>query len=146
MIMVLALFFGVIIGVNLLLAWFAVESWSGMTAKNGYVASIDFEGKRQAFERQEKRGWRSTMVVKNGQLTFVVRDKAGNPIRDLHVTAFAGRTVTEAEDQQLKLAEVKPGTYQATFKGANGIWQFDLHARLRNGEKYRKVYRVDVKP
>ena len=45
MVAVMTLFFGTIISVNLLMAWYANTSWSGLVVKNSYVASQEFNGK-----------------------------------------------------------------------------------------------------
>src|SRR5690606_31679205 len=41
----MVLFFGVIISVNLYMAWQATHTWSGLVVKNTYIASQEFNGK-----------------------------------------------------------------------------------------------------
>src|SRR3546814_20687118 len=39
------LFFGIVISVNLYMAWQATRSWSGLVVENTYIASQEFNGK-----------------------------------------------------------------------------------------------------
>ena len=50
--------FGIIIGVNLLLAWSAVSTFPGLEVKNSYVASQQFDERKAA---QEALGWTAPM-------------------------------------------------------------------------------------
>ena len=48
MLLTMLAFFGVIIGVNLTMAWFARSSWTGLVVENSYVASQEFNAKMEA--------------------------------------------------------------------------------------------------
>ena len=50
-------FFGVIIAVNLVMAWFANATWSGLVVENGYVASQSFDKNLAKAKAQEALGW-----------------------------------------------------------------------------------------
>ena len=45
MLAIMIMFFGTIITVNLIMAWNASHSWSGLVVQNTYVASQQFNGK-----------------------------------------------------------------------------------------------------
>ena len=61
--------FGIIISVNLTLAFNAVKTFPGLETKNSYVASQAFERNRQA---QTRLNWDVDAVVKGNVLTLSV--------------------------------------------------------------------------
>ncbi len=139
---VLFLFFGTIITVNMILAWFAVTSWSGLIAKNGYVASIDFKAKLEDVERQNALGWKSQLRLEGGHLFYAVKDRAGQPIQGLIIIGVIGRPATEAKDQKVSFREEKPGQYLARAQTSDGQWQVDVQAINDKKQRYRKIFRV----
>src|SRR3546814_8186701 len=48
------LFFGIVISVNLYMAWQATRSWSGLVVENTYIASQEFNGKVADEKRSEE--------------------------------------------------------------------------------------------
>ena len=54
----LTAFFGVIFGVNFLLAYLANSTWSGLVVENGYVASQNFDKDLAKAKAQEALGWK----------------------------------------------------------------------------------------
>lgn len=145
MLLVLFAFFGTIIAVNLLLSWFAVESWSGLVAKNGYVASIDFKDKREANDLQKKLGWTTSLTYSATKLAVEVRDKTGAVIKDLKIVANVRRPTTEKQDIPLAFRFANDGKYHANAKLAPGQWLLDLRASGDTSERYRKTYRFVIK-
>ena len=59
MVVVMCLFFGVVISVNITMAVFAGTSWSGLIVKNTYVASQTFNDDVAEVEQMKARGWQS---------------------------------------------------------------------------------------
>ncbi|MEO0913737.1 MAG: FixH family protein, partial [Pseudomonadota bacterium] len=54
---VMVLFFGTIISVNLTLAYFASQSWTGLVVKNSYVASQHFNEDQARLKAQKLLYW-----------------------------------------------------------------------------------------
>ena len=77
--------FGIIIGVNLVMAWQAVSTFPGLEVPNSYVASQSFDKERAA---QEALGWTVEPSYENGVLSLVVRDKAGLRRLFLHAASL----------------------------------------------------------
>ena len=82
---VLAMFcrgFGIIIAVNVALAVSAVRTFPGLEVANSYVASQNFERRRQA---QEALGWTLSTTATAGRVEVDLRDAAGAPapVQDL---------------------------------------------------------------
>ena len=56
MLLVMVAFFGVTITVNLVLAFFATSSWTGLIVKNSYVASQEYNEKLAEARAQDALG------------------------------------------------------------------------------------------
>ena len=80
--------FGVIIAVNLVMAFLAVGSFPGLEVKNSYVASQQFDRDRLA---QERLGWTAKASYDGQQISIEIVDGQGaHPVlRDF--TATVGR-------------------------------------------------------
>mgnify|MGYP003132251449 FL=1 len=78
---VLVVFFGVTIIVNLTLAYFASNSWTGLVVKNSYVASQHFNEHLANERKQASLGWSDEFTYKNGILTLRLTDAAGTPVK-----------------------------------------------------------------
>lgn len=145
MLAVLVLFFGTIIAVNLVLAWFAIHSWSGLVAKNGYVESVHFKEHQARITAQEKLGWKTRLRMEKGHLIYALKDKNGVGLADLQMTAILGRPTTEKQDKTVKFRQGRPGEYLLLAPVGEGQWQLDVTARNQKGQTYRKIFRFVTK-
>lgn len=68
--------FSIIIGVNIALAWNAVQTFPGLEVANSYVASQEFDANREA---QLALGWTVRADAKDGQVILSITDEAGAP-------------------------------------------------------------------
>ena len=87
--------FGIIIAVNLTLAFQAVATFPGKVTDSSYVASQRFEADRDA---QDALGWTVDTQLEAGLLTIAITDKAGQPVQPAEVSAVRGRATHVAED------------------------------------------------
>lgn len=87
--------FGVIIGVNLAMAYFAINTFPGLEVRNSYVASQGFNDR---LARQTALGWSSEASLRDNELRIVLTTEDGMaaPVRE--ITALLGRPTTERED------------------------------------------------
>ena len=136
------LFFGVIISVNFAMAFLAGNSWTGLIAKNGYVASQDFNTSRAAFVAQKATGISSNLSVRETDLLLQVRDAGNNPVPLALAKISIGRPVTEADDFAIEFGAQPLGklTIPATF--ANGIWDLHIVAETSSGMPYRRTIKL----
>lgn len=122
---VLAIFvigFGIIISVNLKLAFSAVRTFPGLEVANSYVESQSFELRRDA---QDALGWQESASYADGVLTLQVTDRDGAPISPALFEATIGRATTQVDDHDLTFdAEGK-----ALIDLAPGRWRLDLRSR-----------------
>lgn len=145
MLLVMIGFFGTIISVNLALVYFAEHSWTGLIAKNGFVASQHFNELLEKAEAQKSRGWRSALTTGNDEITVSFHDKEGRALTQLDVSAVAQRPTHEGEDLPLKFVSMGEGRY--IYRGAinKGVWVIDVSATQSGEDPYRQIFKVVLK-
>ena len=144
MALVMGLFFGTIITVNMTLAYYANTSWTGLVVKNSYVASQQFDTETARLKKQQKLGWTISSGYSAGTISLGIADKAGKPVDIAELSAKIGRPVTESDDRQLPLTRAHDGSYLAQTELAKGIWQIDMMATDTRGNVLEKSVRILV--
>ena len=138
-------FFGVIIAVNLVMAWFANSTWSGLVVENGYVASQEFDKNLARAKAQEALGWDVGFSFDKGSVKVTFTDAAGKRIDSLDLTGKLQRTVTDKEDQVLTFGWMGSGTYSAPARLAPGLWEVEIDGKGDGVSDYHKIFRFVVK-
>ncbi len=141
---VLAMFvgaFSVIIGVNLLMAYFAIGTFPGMDVKNSYVASQNFDTERAA---QQALGWTVSVTYEHGELVVEVVDKAGRPADVALLNAIVGRP-THVRDDQTPQFQQRGGKFRAPLTLGEGKWNLRLKATALDGTKFHQRLNFEVK-
>lgn len=131
---VMILFFGTIITVNLVMAWNATRSWSGLVVQNTYVASQEFNGKVAEAKAFAASGIEGALTLEPGHVIYKVVDAKGAPLAADSVTAVFKRPVDEREDFTLALMPDAPGLFVAERAVPAGQWVVDISTG-RGGEK-----------
>ena len=129
MALVMVGFFGVVVGVNVLLASFAVSTFSGVVVENSYVASQGFNRLLGAAKADQALGWTLKLARGgDGAVRFTLTDASGAPLRGAEVRAAADHPLG-AKVPSLMLApkEVAPGVYEAPLAG--GRWHVAVEVR-----------------
>lgn len=134
--------FGVIIAVNLVLAWFAVETFSGVAVGNSYVSSQTFDRDRKA---QEALGWTLTLVHEDDALRVEFVDAAGHVVRPATLDVVVGRPTTVREDRALALVETPRG-WIAEAALPPGVWTVRVDGVAPNGAAYHRREPLYVEP
>lgn len=109
--------FGIIIAVNLFMAFKAIGTFPGLEVKNSYVASQSFDADRAA---QEALGWVVEPTYENGVLSLVIRDRAGLPARVAELNATVGRTTHVRDDIEPEFTYTG-GLHGADDTGCRGL-------------------------
>jgi len=138
-------FFGVIIGVNLTMAWFANSTWSGLVVANGYVASQSFDDDLAKARAQEALGWKVGFDFTADRIRLTFEDAQGQKIDALTISGELERTVTDKEDQKLSFQPMGSGVYSAPATLAPGIWEVEIDAQGNGVSDYHKIFRFVVK-
>lgn len=145
MLAILVAFFGVVIAVNLTMAFFANSTWSGLIVKNGYVASQSFGKDLERARTQDALGWTVTMKHATDSVTLTFADRNQQKLAGLTVTGQLRRPASARDDQTLAFSGTGPGDYAAAADLAPGVWELDIDAAGSAGSAFRKTYRFFVK-
>lgn len=134
---ILAMFgtgFGIIIAVNLFLAFQAVRTFPGLEVSSGYADSQTFDVRRHA---QEALGWSASVEAGTDSISLTLVDTEGRPVYPAELEALLTRPTTQADDQLLALVRGPNGTLVAPAAMAPGRWRLRLTGTARNGTEYR---------
>ena len=129
-------FFGVIIAVNIGLAYSAISTFPGLEVNDSYVASQTFDQEKTA---QEALGWH----LKQGydpakdQLRLAFTDKAGKPVRLKDIDVLVGRPTEAAQDQHPVMVQGADGAYVSANSLPLGKWMLQIVAHAQDGTLYQ---------
>ena len=133
--------FGVIIGVNLLLAWSAVSTFPGLEVKNSYVASQQFDERKAA---QEALSWTVRADAADGQVILRITGADGLPVRVGGLDAVIGRATHVADDVRPEF--IFDGvSYVAPVDLAAGNWNIRMTAQAEDGTPFSQRVILHVK-
>lgn len=128
MLAIMLAFFGTIISVNCLMAYYASSSWSGILAKNTYVASQEFNLKAAEARQWAHEGFRGTLTHDATTLRYRLEGPTDKIARLPSMLALFHRPVGEKQDFTLVLARDADGSFVATHQLGAGQWIVDLAA------------------
>lgn len=135
--------FGVVIAVNLVMAFKAVGTFPGLEVRNGYVASQSFDAQRAA---QEALGWTTALAYgDDGVLRLDITGPDGRPVQPATLQAAIGRPTTTRDDRDIAFA-YSGGAFTATEALAPGNWNLVIDASAADGTRFRQRLVLHVKP
>lgn len=138
MLAIVGVFFGVIIAVNLVMAYVAVGSFPGLTVKNSYVASQRHNELMERARAQEAMGWTSSIRADGDGLHVALKDAEGRPLRRLDVSLRLGRPASAREDRIVEL-DAAPAGYRSPEVLGPGRWVAELAVHDRGDLVYRRT-------
>jgi len=145
MIALMVAFFGVIIGVNLTLAFLARSSWNGLVVENAYVASQEFNERAAEGKAQAALGWTGSLVIDGHGVGYRLVDQAGKPVDMKKVTVRLRRPAYASEDQMLDLAPTGNGGFASAERVRDGVWIVEVDSSTGQAAPHRDVRRVIVR-
>jgi nitrogen fixation protein FixH len=128
----LVAFFGVVIGVNLVMMRFAIQTLPGTEVDSAYRASLAYGKEIVAARDQNVRNWKvDAHVERSGQggatLQIEARDNNGQPMSGLKFQGRFERPTDRRADLPVSLAEVGIGIYRGSALAiAPGQWDLVL--------------------
>ncbi len=133
--------FGVIVTVNLLLAFNAVSTFPGVEVKNSYVASQTFDDRKLA---QETLGWEVSARAAGGLVVLSITDRAGQPVEVESLQAVLGRA-THVKDDLSPEFQFDGQAYVAKAELGAGNWNIRMKATAADGTPFeqRVILRVE---
>ena len=116
---ILVIGFGVVVGVNLLMATLAARNFSGVVVENSYVASQKFNGWLEESRKSDDLGWAAKPSRDGaGHLSLAT---TGVPKGAL-VTAQLRRPLGAREEISLSFAETSDSTFHSAEVLPSGRW------------------------
>jgi len=145
--MMLIAFFGIVFGVNGMLAYRALSTWTGLEQENAYMDGLNYNQTLEARRAQDALGWTNTLTAhfKDGtvDLTAQYFDRSGTPLDTLTVEAMLRRPTQEGFDQNLTLVNQGHGEYGARVPlPLAGQWQVRLTARRGDSDIFFSEARI----
>ena len=128
----LVAFFGVVIGVNLVMMRFAIQTLPGTEVDSAYSASLTYGKEIVAAHDQNARNWKvDAHVERSGQggatLQIEARDNNGRPMSGMKFQGRFERPTDRRADLPVVLAEVGIGIYRGSAVTiAPGQWDLVL--------------------
>lgn len=142
---IMVAFFGTIITVNLVMAYYANSTWSGLVVQNSYVASQEFNGKVAEVKRQDELGWKPSLTSANNVISWQLTTKEGQPVVTDTVHLTLSRPVTDTEDLGVDLVKGPDGIWTSEQKLHDGLWIAVVDAQTRDAGNWRETVRFTVK-
>lgn len=133
--------FGIIIAVNLTLAWNAVATFPGLETRNSYVVSQQFEADRAA---QNALRWNVSAAMEGGTLTVAILDHTGAPVQAEVVRAILGRATHTGEDSNPEFTW-NGSALTAPVAATEGYWNLRLELIAPDGTHFRRRFPITAK-
>lgn len=126
--------FGIIIGVNLTLAYSAVSTFPGLEVQNSYVASQNFNEELAA---QQALGWTVSAEATDGELVLAITQRDGTPAEVATLNAVLG-AATHVRDDQMPDFVYLDGAFRAPIDIRPGNWNIRMEATASDGTVFRQ--------
>ena len=141
-------FFGVVVGVNVVMARVAVTTFAGVETESSYKAGLAFKGELAAAERQEARHWAVDVSLESaGQdRTVLVRatDAAGQPLVGLVADGRLAHPTDGRRDVDLDIEPLGQGRYRAKAEAGPGQWDLVIDFSQGGERVFRSKNRVQL--
>ena len=144
MLAIMVAFFGVIISVNVLMAYYANTTWSGLVVANSYVASQEFNEKAEMARKWQQAGIKSDIRVAGRVVTYqLTHPGAALPPGDGVLAAFR-RPVGDHQDFVMTLSPLGNGRFEGNHPVLTGEWIVDLTTMSAGKTIYHEARRIHV--
>lgn len=151
--MVLAMFlgfFGVVIGVNAVMARYAVSTFGGVETESSYKAGLAFRSEEDAAARQGALDWAVNVAIapsdtSDRRLTLEVKDASGRPLNGLDVRAEFTHPTDARQDVEIVLVGLGQGRYGGEVQAHRGQWDLVLDLTQGGQRQFRSKNRIVIK-
>jgi nitrogen fixation protein FixH len=129
---ILIAFFGTVIAVNVVMAFYATRTFGGTVVDNSYVASQEFNRWLAAARAQDKLGWTNTVRLDASRhVTISALAAGGQRLPALSAEAVARHPLGREADVQLRFVAAGPGQLRSVDALPAGRWL--VHLTIRSG-------------
>jgi nitrogen fixation protein FixH len=136
-------FFAIVTAVDGIMIYQAVSTFGGLETTDAYRKGLGYNQRIATLAAQEEMGWTESVTLDQpaGALVVIFKDRNGQPIDSLLVSAKVGRPATNAFDRMVELQPKGQGRYEVAVPDlGNGTWTVDLAARTSGNPDAAIVY------
>lgn len=137
---------GIVVVVNAILTFFAVNSWTGLETKNPFAMGLAYNQTLADQRQQDALGWRAVITYghDDGMLVANFSKDDGTPVNDLVVSATLYRPSQDGVDKTVDMLGNNDGTYSIKLQlPLSGLWEVRLIATQGNNT-FRLRQRIQV--
>ena len=128
---ILVAFFGTVIAVNFVMAYYATRTFGGTVVDNSYVASQEFNRGLAAARAQDKLGRTKHVALDATRHVTVSVSAHSQPLVGLSADAVARHPLGREADIPMRFVPVGPGQLRSTSALPAGRWL--VHLTVRSG-------------
>jgi nitrogen fixation protein FixH len=125
---ILVTFFGVVMAVNLTMAYLASATFGGLVVKNSYVASQQFNGRIAQGRAEAALGWSLALARGEGGRIEVTLASAQRPLAGARIEAMARHPLGREPERALRFAPLGEGRYRSLEALPAGRWIIQVRA------------------
>lgn len=120
-------FFAVVITVNMIMARFALSTFSGTVVDNSYVASQKYNQWLEQARTQQAHGWAvSAAVRKADKASITITGADGAPLQNATMEALAEHPIGRSEPFEVSFANIGAGEFQSIQTLPEGRWKLKI--------------------
>ena len=141
-------FFLVVFTVNGIMAYFALDTWTGLETENSYVKGLNYNNEIENARNQSASGWEITIPNKpqktNDRFEIELK-RPDDSLPPADVTAHLIRAVVEGYDQEITLTHNGDGIYSGPMNlPLPGQWNVLVVVKSQNNLIFRLKDRIIV--
>lgn len=147
--LMLLAFFGVVFGVNFIMARYAVSTFAGVETESSYKAGLAFTAEHDAAERQVARHWSVDVKLTSAtgdmrEIAVRVADASGHPLSGLVADGELSHPTDSRRDVTLDLEPLGEGRYRARAEAGAGQWDLVIDFAQGGERLFRSKNRVQL--
>tara|TARA_R110000824_G_scaffold211072_5_gene397056 strand:- start:7197 stop:7673 length:477 start_codon:yes stop_codon:yes gene_type:complete len=120
-------FFAVVVVVNLVMAQFALSTFSGTVVDNSYVASQKYNKWLEQARDQKEYGWTvSPALRKADKASITITTADGTALQEATVTGIAEHPIGQSDPFEISFTQAGTGEYQSVQTLPEGRWKLKI--------------------
>ena len=148
--LILIAFFGVVVMVNVFMAYMAVNTFSGMQSQRPYESGLDFNRTLKKAHVQQEQHWQVTSHYERGadgllHLNVSLRDAEGKAVDATMTKVSLLSPVNALKDVVFDLVPQGVGDFAGKAAAAAGLWDLDIEVKKNDVEVFRSVSRISLR-
>lgn len=131
-------FFTVVITVNMVMARFALSTFSGTVVDNSYVASQKYNQWLEQARTQQAHGWTVSPAVRTAdKASIIITGADGTRLQGATIKAIAEHPIGQSEPFEINFIQTGTGEYQSVQTLPEGRWK--LKITISHDDKVMRV-------